>query len=137
MEPVPETTAYEHIAYENLANSVLPCGYKVKFTRPNDEKYSVLNGHMDGAGTTAKLLKPHCFTISWTLPTERENGDSITLDELSLIELDIDGVIYPVKGLVTEYQIDTLSKGLHKIKIRITDTDGLIAGWSDPVEVTI
>ena len=137
MEPVPETTAYEHIAYENLANSVLPCGYKVKFTRPNDARYEVLNGVMTGAGTTAKLIKSNCIDVFWELPTERENGDAFTPDETAGFQIDVNGVIHPIDKTATTVQIDKLSKGLKQLKIRTIDTDGVMSGWSDIVEVTI
>lgn len=93
----------------------------------------------DSEETTVEPL-----TLSWTAPTERQNGDSLTLSDIDRYALyvgtasgDYDAPIeIPDTGENT-YALDFLEPGTYYIAMKAADTDGLWSTYSEEVQVTV
>ena len=70
-------------------------------------------------------------TVSWSIPTERENGSSLTIDEIAGYEVVMSRegrapIISTVSGgSTTEYVVSGLDQGLYQFQVRTVDKDGL------------
>ena len=70
-------------------------------------------------------------TVSWSIPTERENGSILTIDEIAGYEVVMSQegrapIISTVSGgSTTEYVVSGLDQGLYQFQVRTVDKDGL------------
>lgn len=76
--------------------------------------------------------------VAWAPPTERENGDSLTSEELSSYEIGVKCTGQSeetIPGIVsTEYNLPARFAGC-SVRVKVYDVDGLSSGWSDPIEL--
>ena len=69
--------------------------------------------------------------VSWSIPTERENGDILTIAEIAGYEVVMSQegkpqiILMASGGGTTEYVIDDLAQGLYQFQVRTVDKDGL------------
>jgi hypothetical protein len=86
----------------------------------------------------ALVLAEATVLMSWEAPTERENGETLTMDELASYEAECGGetVLTLDDGAATSAEV-ALAFGRHDCRIRVTDTDGLVSRWSDTVTVVV
>lgn len=90
------------------------------------------------AGTAQ--AEPYSALLQWSPPTERENGQPITVDELGGYEIQVtlDGdtehktIVVP-DGRATSYRISELPPGTHTFRIAVFDVSGL---YSEFVPIT-
>lgn len=78
--------------------------------------------------------------LSWDRPVERENGSVLAADEIEayVIEHDNLGVIesYTVGGDELNMSL-RITKGLHRFRIATLDTEGVLGGYSQWVELNL
>lgn len=80
---------------------------------------------------TAQEPAGRSVVLDWNIPTERENGEALPVEEIGGYEIrySVDGgepesLVVP-DGTATGYQLDGLSGGSYQFTISAYDTDGL------------
>jgi hypothetical protein len=137
----PTTHTSLHVSIEKLVNSILPCPHGVDLVMTS--KYKQGSGQISDMVLTGKYIERVCesevfsITVSWEIPTAREDGTILNPDEILRYELDCDGIIYPVGSDITQYAVSGLKSGPTVCRVRAIDTDGLESKWSDAVTVDL
>ena len=82
--------------------------------------------------------------LTWTAPSERENGDALSLSEIAgfRIYYGEESGIYPgtidiSDGSSVESDLDDVSSGKYFVVVTTIDTDGRESAFSEEVEVEI
>jgi hypothetical protein len=79
--------------------------------------------------------------LSWSVPTQREDGTPLPISELGGYEIAVDcgngNVMYPVTSGVDTYTINDLPVGTCEFSISAFDTDGLQSAWSEVIATEI
>ncbi len=79
--------------------------------------------------------------LSWSIPTQRQNGDELLLSELSGYEIAVgcgtEDTIIEVPAGVETYTVPDLAVGSCDFSISAIDTDGLQSPWSDVISAQI
>lgn len=95
----------------------------------------------------APVLANRSLTLSWTIPTSRENGVPLTMEQIAGYEIyfigdteasqPVDEVIAVNDGLLNSYTIDEVGAGIYYFSIASEDTDGVKSEPSEIISVTV
>lgn len=87
--------------------------------------------------TLAQLPPPPAtITLSWSVPTQRENGDTLTANEIAGYEInDSCGVTVEITGNTTSYTLPIVLPFDCTFSIVAVDTDGLRSQVSNEITV--
>jgi len=145
-----------HVAIEKAVNAVLPCPHGVDIVQTG--KYTHDSGTISEMVLTAKYIQRDCeeptppqpeppivdlqsIDLSWTEPTQRENGDDLPPEEIANYEIymtnGLTGTVIEVQAPATSKTINDLSPGKYLLSIAAIDTDGLKSKRSDVIEVDL
>lgn len=80
-----------------------------------------------------EVVEAVAIEVSWSAPTERENGDNLPPDQISHYEIHIDDKTYTSEN--SPWRIDIVP-GIYYISMLAIDTDGLRSALTNPVQVT-
>ena len=109
------------------------------YVRVSDQNQSV--NSLSALVTVSAL---YTLELSWDIPTERENGDALPLEEISAYTLrygtnedSLSNVISISGGATTQYLLSDLSAGQLYLQIATVDSDGIQGAYSDTLSVFI
>lgn len=128
----------QHVAMEVAINRILPCA---EINIVQSPKYRVMSDNtIDGNGFRVECVKKAAdnlsITLSWDIPTAREDGTALLLSEIKGYEILVNDVSYEVLGgSQTTYVVNGLKTGEIRATIRTVLNDDQKSVWAELVTV--
>jgi hypothetical protein len=134
-------SANEYKAIQESVNLILPC-YQISIVRPQGARYVVLpDSTIQGAGLTVKCVKkaPENFsvTLTWTAPTQRENGDPLPISEISHFLLEYIDRSFEIPRDQTSFVVNGLPAGEITFSLWTVDAEGLRSSTPNTATTTL